>query len=78
MSLDTDILKHHGGFESNSLTNIIETDSNLDGEIQIIKHSPYYDYDGLCTLLRDKTDVFTILVQIYSPYGLNSVNLRFS
>ncbi len=59
MSLDEDVLKHHGGFQNNSFVKIIETDEELD-DVQVIRHSPYYDNDMLLSLLRDKQNVFTL------------------
>ena len=59
MSLDEEILEHHGGFENNSFVNIFETDGDSD-DVQVIRHSPYYDNDMLSSVLRDKQNVFTL------------------
>ncbi len=47
--LDEAILKHRGGVQNKPIIQIIDTDldENDIDEPQIIKHSPYYDFNDL-------------------------------
>ncbi len=63
MSLDEAFLKYQGGVENNSLINIIEpsTDTNEESEQrQIIRHSQYYDFNKLSSVLRNNQNSFSI------------------
>ncbi len=58
--LDNDFLLHIGGAESNSLTNILQSDIDK-YQPQIISHSPYYDHDTLAPILSKSINAFSIL-----------------
>ena len=48
---DHSILSHLGGFENNSLINILDINNN---ELQVIKRSSYYDLDKFKNLMNEK------------------------
>ncbi len=67
--LDNDFLLHIGGAESNSLTNILQSDI-YEYQQQII--SPYYDHDTLAPILSKSKNAFSIL-----STNIQSVNATF-
>ncbi len=76
MSLDEVFLKYQGGVENNSLINIIEpsTDTNDESEQpQIIRHSPYYDFNKLSSVLRNNQNSFSIFSS-----NIQSINAKFT
>ena len=65
MAIDHDILRCFGGDTSNSLIHIlngnyINRDVAVDGEPELIDHSPYYDQDQLINILPEKQNSFNI------------------
>ncbi len=60
--LDEAILKHRCGVQNKSFIQIIGTDldENDIDEPQIIKHSPYYDFNGLESTLNISKTIFSI------------------
>ena len=60
---DKDFLQFFGGLEGNSLGHVLQLDEEGydKNEIQVVKHSPYYDQESLYTLLKSKTDQFCLL-----------------
>ena len=74
MTLDEDILKNHGGVNSNSFVNIMSADGT-DSEdcVHVIKHSPYFDSDTLTSLLKNKQNVFTLF-----STNIQSIRAKFS
>ncbi len=70
-----EFLQHIGGVDDNSLTNILETDTEENSEIfapQIIFHFPYYDNDNLIPILTKSKNVFSIL-----NTNIKSINAKF-
>ena len=64
---DHSILSHLGGIENNSLISILDIDNN---ELQVIKHSPYYDLNKFKTLVNEKNKIVCILsLNIQSIYA---------
>ncbi len=62
-NLDKDFLQHVGGIENNSFTNLVQTETDINGEIiqpQIISHSPYYDMENLIPLVTKSKSGFSI------------------
>ncbi len=60
--LDNDSLQHFGGVDS--LINILEMDTNekVDSDQpQLMRHSPYYDFNKLISTLKKGKDEFSIL-----------------
>ncbi len=62
--LDNDFLQHNGGAESNSLTNILQSDID-EYQQQIISHSPYYNHDSLSPILIKKLKCFQYIKYKY-------------
>ena len=62
-SIEETILNHYGGFPTNSLVDILESDPMEDesGEIQVIRHSAYYTLDKFLQLPKDVTASFIVL-----------------
>ena len=65
MAIDHDILRCFGGDTSNSLIHIlngnyINREVAVDGEPELIDHSPYYDQDQLINILTEKQNSFNI------------------
>ncbi len=60
--LDEVILKHRSGVQNKSFIQIIDTDldENDIDEPQIIKHSPYYDFNGLVSTLNTSKTIVSI------------------
>ncbi len=69
--LDNDFLLHIGSADSNSLTNILQSDID-EYQPQIIGHSPYYDHNTLPPILSKSKNTFTILTP-----NIQSVNAKF-
>ncbi len=69
--LDNDFLICIGGAESNSLTNILQSDID-EYQPQIISHSPYYHHDTLAPVLSKSENAFSILSS-----NIQSVNAQF-
>ena len=64
---DHSILSHLGGLENNSLISILDINNN---ELQVIKHSSYYDLDKLKNLVNEKKKIVSILsLNIQSIYA---------
>ena len=64
---DHSILSHLGGLENNSLISILDINNN---ELQVIKHSSYYDLDKFKNLVNEKTKIISILsLNIQSIYA---------
>ncbi len=71
-------LKYQGGVDNNSLINIIEpsTDTNDESEYvqpQIIRHSPYYDFNKLSSVLKNNQNSFGIF-----STNIQSINAKFT
>ncbi len=76
MSLNEAFLKYQGGVDNNSLINIIEpsTDTNDESEpSQIIRHSPYYDFNKLSSVLKNNQNSFNIF-----STNIQSINAKFT
>ena len=65
---DRVFLSHLGGVENNNLINTIDLDNN---ELQVIKHSSYYNIDHFKILVADKSKHFTVL-----SLNIQSVNAK--
>ena len=62
MSLDEQILKNRGGVLNNSLINIMDSDTDDDSDqLQVLRHSPYQDFDMMSSALKDKKNAFSLL-----------------
>ena len=71
--LETEILSHVGGIESNNLMNILNVqDNNEDEEVVMFHHSPYYQ-DRLIEVLKANESKFTII-----RTNIESINSKFS
>ena len=57
-----------GGVENNNLINTVDLDNN---ELQIIKHSSYYDIDHFKMLVAEKSKHFSVL-----SLNIQSVNAK--
>ena len=89
---DKDFLQFYGGFECNSLGHVLQLDEEGydNNEIQVFKHSPYYDEESLHDLLKSKKGQFCILStnieSIFAKFDelklfvevLNDMNFSFS
>ena len=65
---DNSILSHLGRLENNSLTSIL--DINNINELEVIKHSSYYDLDKFKNLVNEKKIMISILsLNIQSRYA---------
>ena len=65
---DRSFLSHLGGVENNNLINTIYLDNN---ELQVIKHSSYYDIDHFKILVAEKSKHFSVL-----SLNIQSVNAK--
>ncbi len=68
-------LQAMGGVETNSLIKKLESNSNENDEndqIQIIRHSSYYDKEKFENLIKSKTNSFSIL-----STNIQSINSKF-
>ena len=64
---DHSILSHLGGLENNSLISILDINNN---ELEVIKHSSYYDLDKFKNLVNEKKNMISILsLNIQSIYA---------
>ena len=62
------VFSHLGFVENNNLTNTLYLDNN---ELQIIKHSSYYDIDHYKILVAEKSKHFSVL-----SLNIQSVNAK--
>lgn len=58
---DTNMLREFGGINENSLINILNADNTIDNEPIIMKHSSYFEEQGVINELGGKTHNFTII-----------------
>ena len=75
MSLDREHLRCFGGFDDNSLCNLLndsESEDDESNQVQVISHSPYYN-DNIYTFLPSKSNYFSIFSS-----NIDSVNSKFS
>ena len=73
-TLDNDILKFHGGSDTNSLCNIMQFNNEDDDEgnpLQVIKHSSYYD-NKFNSIIDQHKGNFCIL-----STNIQSINTKF-
>ena len=64
MSLDENVLRHFGGYDNNSLNsklNLSEDENDENSQIQVIKHSPYYDDQSFMDQIKNNPNKFSIL-----------------
>ena len=74
MSVDCTLLEYFGGIQKNSLNHILLGDDKTDDiQVDVIKHSAYYDRDMLQPILKEKKNSFTIL-----STNIESINAKFS
>ena len=66
--VDRVFLSHFGGVENNNLINTTYLDNN---ELQVIKHSSYYDIDHFKILVAEKSKHFSVL-----SLNIQSVNVK--
>ena len=73
-SNDISLLQHCGGIENNSLGHILKLDDEGfdENEIEVVKHSSYFDDDSLYSLLEQHKDKFCIL-----STNIQSMNAKF-
>ncbi len=72
---DKTYLQAMGGIETNSLIKKLESNSNENDEndqIQIIRHSSYYNKEKFENLIKSKTNSFSIL-----STNIQSINSKF-
>jgi hypothetical protein len=63
-NLNESILNNYGGFPANSLIDVIKSNESAGdetGEIEIIRHSPYYLLDQISDISEGLTNCFTVL-----------------
>ena len=60
-SLESDILRNFGGLPPNDLNSLLQTNEDLNPEIQTFDHSPYYDCATLDAALISNSHQFTVL-----------------
>ena len=58
---DDEILKAYGGSKSNDLNELLHTFQDSEDEITTMKHSHYYDWDGLTNIMISNKDNFNLL-----------------
>ncbi len=66
---DEEFLQAQGGVLANSLNSKLNTEDNENDEndqIQIIKHSPYFDNQKLPSLFKTKLNVLAYVALIYN------------
>ena len=68
--MDSVILENVGGLHSHSLAHVDNTDDAE--ELNIIKHSPYFDQENFITILKEKNENFTVL-----SLNIQSINAKF-
>ena len=67
------ILENVGGLHSHSLAHILNVDNTDDAvELNIIKHSPYFDQEFFLKILKEKNQNFTVL-----SLNIQSINAKF-
>jgi hypothetical protein len=54
MSIDSETLQCFGGVEANSLKSILEKDDEIFNNVEMIRHSSYYDNELLSSLLIEE------------------------
>ena len=75
---DHSILSHLGGLEKNSLISIFYINNN---QLQVIKHSSYYDLDKFKKLVNETFKIVCILslnIEYIYIYVLNLMNWKHS
>ena len=71
--MDSVILENVGGLHSHSLAHILNVDNTDDAEeLNIIKHSPYFDQENFIKISRGKNENFTVL-----SLNIQSINAKF-
>ena len=71
--MDSVILENVGGLHSYSLAHILNVDNTDDAEeINIIKHSRYFDQENFIKILKEKNENFTVL-----SLNIQSINAKF-
>ena len=71
--MDSVILENVGGLHSHSLAHILNVDNTDDAkELNIIKHSPYFDQKKILKILKEENENFTVL-----SLNVQSINAKF-
>ena len=71
--MDSVILENVGGLHSHSLAHILNVDNTDDAEeINIIKHSPYFDQENFIKILKEKNKKITV-----PSLNIQSINAKF-
>ena len=78
MQSDDSFLRFYGGLNKNSLVDILRLnedniETECEQEIQLIKHSSYYDHDAFFDLTKTHFQKFSIL-----STNIESINAKFS
>ena len=75
MELDDIVLQNYGGIDNNSLQSKLQLnlENNDNEDIQVIRHSPYYDTEKAIDYLNSKKGCFTILSS-----NINSIHSKFN
>ena len=60
-NLDDEILKQYGGSKLNDLNSILHTFQDSDDEITTMRHSPYYEWEGLRDIMISSKNDFLLL-----------------
>ena len=92
MTFDEAFRSYLGGIQNNCLNNLLDTNENNaeNNELQLIRHSSFYDIDKFHLLANSNTDKFSILsanrqsinakfdeLDIFVEF-LNTINFKFS
>ena len=72
-SLDRAFLQCYGGISVNSLNETLHVNDDYDEQIDVIKHSSYYDTNLLKSTLASKKQCFTVLSS-----NIESINAKFN
>ena len=71
--MDSVILENVGGLHSHSLAHILNVDNTDDAEeLNIIKHSPYFDQENFIKILKEKNKKITV-----PSLNIQSINAKF-
>lgn len=71
-NIDNNVLKHFGGASRMSLQHVISDCDDLDKTVEIIAHSPYFNIDNFCALMKESVNDFLVL-----SLNIQSINAKF-
>ena len=73
MTFDDTFLSYLRDIHNNDLINILNINDTENNELQLIRHSSYYDFDKFTKLAQSNTKCFSIL-----STSIQSINAKFN